>query len=186
MNLSGEKKLTLKLEKVWDALNNTNILQKTIPGCLDIKNLSKNEMLTTVQAKIGPINTKFKGQISISNIDLHKSYKISGKGNGAAGFASGSAQISFKATNDGTLLNYEVEANVGGKLAQIGSRLIQSTANKLTEEFFENLETILNNEEQTIKPPSPSLSEKEFKIPQIIWVVLISGFSIFSLWYFNS
>ena len=79
-----------------------------------------------------------------------------------------------------------MEANVGGKLAQIGSRLIQSTANKLTEEFFENLETILNNEEQTIKPPSPSLSEKEFKIPQIIWVVLISGFSIFSLWYFNS
>jgi hypothetical protein len=137
MDLTGEYRIAASRERVWEALNDPETLKASIPGCSDLQAVGDNSFTATVTAKVGPVKAKFQGQVTLSDMDPPNGYTIQGEGKGgAAGFAKGGAKITLLEDGDGTLLQYEVNANVGGKLAQIGSRLIDGTAKKLSGEFF--------------------------------------------------
>ena len=136
MKLTGSYKINLEKQKVWDALNNPEILKQSIPGCEEFKKNSNTEFTATATNKIGPFNASFTGEIEIKNIDAPNSYTIEGSGNSPVGFATGSAKVKLENSNGGTKLIYEVNANVGGKIAQVGSRLIDMTAKKMADIFF--------------------------------------------------
>ena len=137
MDLTGEYRIAASRERVWEALNDPETLKASIPGCSDLQAVGDNSFTATVTAKVGPVKAKFQGQVTLSDMDPPNGYTIQGEGKGgAAGFAKGGAKITLLEDGDGTLLRYEVNANVGGKLAQIGSRLIDGTAKKLSAEFF--------------------------------------------------
>ena len=136
MKLSGSYQIKLEKQKVWEALNDPEILKKSIPGCEEFKKESDTEFSATATNKIGPFNASFSGTIELKDINAPNSYKISGSGNSPVGFASGEAEVKLEDNKDGTKLIYEVEANVGGKIAQVGSRLIDMTAKKMADIFF--------------------------------------------------
>lgn len=140
MNMSGEQRIEAPVARVWDALNDPQILKASIPGCEKLEKKSDTELAATVKLKIGPVSAKFAGEVELKNLKPPHSYTIQGEGKGGiAGFAKGGADVTL--TEDGpdaTILSYEVRADVGGKLAQLGSRLIDSTAKKLAGQFFEN------------------------------------------------
>jgi carbon monoxide dehydrogenase subunit G len=138
MKMQGKVTIPATQEKVWAALNDPAILKACIPGCEVIEQLSPTELRATVRAKVGPVSASFKGQVTMSDLDPPNGYRISGEGTGgAAGFAKGGATVSLVAEGHDTILSYEVDANVGGKLAQIGQRLIDGTAKKMADEFFQ-------------------------------------------------
>ena len=137
MDMTGEVHLPAPREMVWRALNDPEVLKQSIPGCEEIQKLSDTEMTARVSAKVGPVSAKFTGKVLLSELDPPNGYTISGEGQGGvAGFAKGGAQVSLKDDTGGTMLSYKVQAQVGGKLAQIGSRLIDATARKMADEFF--------------------------------------------------
>jgi carbon monoxide dehydrogenase subunit G len=137
MDMTGEVRLPAPRETVWRALNDPEVLKQAIPGCEEIQKLSDTEMTARVSAKVGPVSAKFAGKVTLSDLDPPNGYTISGEGQGGvAGFAKGGAQVSLKDDTGGTMLSYKVNAQVGGKLAQIGSRLIDATARKMADEFF--------------------------------------------------
>jgi uncharacterized protein len=137
MELKGEQRVEASREKVWQALNDPKVLKACIPGCEELNQVGEHGFDAVVVAKIGPVKAKFKGNVELSNINPPESYTISGEGKGgAAGMAKGGADVFLEADGDATILKYTVKADVGGKLAQIGSRLIQSTANKYARDFF--------------------------------------------------
>jgi len=139
MEMSGEYKINASREKVWAALNDPEILKQSIPGCEEIVQQSDTEMTAQVTAKVGPVKAKFSGAVQLTDLDPPKSYRISGEGKGgAAGFAKGGANVMLEEDGAATLLKYEVDAQVGGKLAQLGARLIDGTAKKMASQFFEN------------------------------------------------
>ncbi|MGE0153590.1 MAG: carbon monoxide dehydrogenase subunit G [Reyranellaceae bacterium] len=138
MEMTGEYRIPAPRETVWAALNDPAILQACIPGCESLERSAENEFKATVRTKIGPVSARFSGKVTLSDFDPPKSYRISGEGQGgAAGFAKGGAVVTLEEDGAGTLLRYTANAQVGGKLAQIGSRLIDGTAKKLADEFFE-------------------------------------------------
>jgi carbon monoxide dehydrogenase subunit G len=144
--MNGEYRIEASREKVWAALNDTQILKESIPGCEEINRLSETEMTATVVAKVGPVKAKFTGQVTLSDLNPPNSYRISGEGKGgAAGFAKGGANISLQSDGNATVLSYSVDATVGGKLAQLGARLIDGTAKKLAGEFFANFADIVSD-----------------------------------------
>ncbi len=137
MDMTGEYHIAAPRQKVWDALNDPEILKQAIPGCETITKHSDTEMSATVRAKVGPVSARFGGKVTISDRDPPNSYKIMGEGTGGpAGFAKGGATVKLTDDGAGTKLSYAVEANVGGKLAQIGSRLIDATARQMADNFF--------------------------------------------------
>ena len=137
MEMTGEYRIPATRERVWEALNDPAVLQLSIPGCESLEKTSENGYAATVTAKVGPVKAKFSGQVTLSDLDPPNSYTISGEGKGgAAGFAKGDAKIQLIEDGGETVLKYEVHANVGGKLAQLGSRLIDGTSRKLAGEFF--------------------------------------------------
>ncbi len=136
MKLSGSYQINLEKQKVWEALNDPEILKKSIPGCEVFKKNSDTEFTATATNKIGPFNASFTGDIELKDLKPPNSYKIIGSGNSPVGFANGEAKVTLEDFNGGTKLNYIVEANVGGKIAQVGSRLIDMTAKKMTDVFF--------------------------------------------------
>jgi carbon monoxide dehydrogenase subunit G len=137
MELNGQQRIAATRQKVWDALNDPRVLKACIPGCESLTQDGDNAFEAIVQAKVGPVRAKFSGRVELSDIRPPESYRISGEGKaGPAGVAKGSADVSLVEDGDGTVLNYVVKADVGGKLAQIGSRLVQSTANKYAADFF--------------------------------------------------
>jgi carbon monoxide dehydrogenase subunit G len=137
MDMSGEVSIAAPREAVWRALNDPEILRQCIPGCEEIEKLSDTEMTAKVTAKVGPVKARFGGKVTLSDLDPPNGYKISGEGQGgAAGFAKGGAVVRLTPDGSGTVLHYEVNAAVGGKLAQIGSRLIDGTARKMADDFF--------------------------------------------------
>ncbi len=139
MDLSGEYRIPASREAVWRALNDPAVLQRCIPGCEELKKISDTEFSAKVTSKIGPVRAKFTGKVTLSDLDPPKSYTISGEGQGgAAGFAKGGATITLAEDGDGTVLTYTAVAQVGGKLAQIGSRLISGVSRKLADDFFGN------------------------------------------------
>ena len=137
MDMTGEVRIPATRQKVWQALNDPEVLKQAIPGCEEIEKLSDTEMTAKVTAKVGPVKARFGGKVTLSDLDPPNGYKITGEGNGgAAGFAKGGATVRLNDVDGGTMLSYTVEAHVGGKLAQIGSRLIDGTARKMADEFF--------------------------------------------------
>ena len=136
MKLSGSYQINLSKEKVWEALNDPEILKKSIPGCEEFTKNSDTEFTATATNKIGPFNASFTGDIELKELNPPNSYKITGSGNSPVGFASGEASVKLEDENGGTKLIYEVEANVGGKIAQVGARLIDMTAKKMADIFF--------------------------------------------------
>jgi hypothetical protein len=137
MDLTGEYRITAPREAVWDALNDPEILKQCIDGCEELNKDSDTQFSARVTAKVGPVRAKFTGKVTLSNIDAPNGYTISGEGQGGvAGFAKGGADVSL--TEDGavTVLNYAAKAEVGGKLASVGSRLVEGVAKKTADDFF--------------------------------------------------
>jgi len=137
MEMTGEVRIPASREVVWAALNDPAVLKACIPGCDSLEMTSPTEMTAAVTAKVGPVKAKFTGAVTLSNIRPAEGYTISGEGKGGvAGFAKGGADVALEPDGDGTLLKYTAKAQVGGKLAQLGARLIDSTAKKMADEFF--------------------------------------------------
>ena len=144
MEMNGEERIAAPREKVWAALNDPEVLKQCIPGCESLEKTGDNTMTATVKLKIGPVSAKFAGDVTLENINAPESYTISGEGKGGvAGFAKGGADV--KLTEDGpdTILSYDVKAQVGGRIAQLGSRLIDSTSKKLAGQFFSKFGSVV-------------------------------------------
>ena len=136
MKLTGSYKLNVKKEHVWKALNDQNILKQCIPGCESFEKESNTVFSATATNQIGPMNATFSGTVKLSNIQENQSYILSGEGQSSVGFANGSAYVKLTEENGVTTLLYEVNVNVGGKIAQLGSRLINGVAKKMSDYFF--------------------------------------------------
>ena len=146
MKLSGSYQINLEKQKVWEALNDPEVLKKAIPGCEEFIKNSDTEFTAKATNKIGPFNASFTGDIELGDLDPPHSYKISGSGNSPVGFASGEATVKLEDHENGTKLVYEVQANVGGKIAQVGSRLIDMTAKKMADIFFGKFSEIISKD----------------------------------------
>lgn len=152
MDLTGEYIIEAPRQRVWEALNDPDVLRACIPGCETLEKKSDTEMAATVVTKIGPVKAKFSGEVRLENINAPVSYTIAGEGKGGiAGFAKGGADVVLDEVPEGTKLSYVVKAQIGGKLAQLGSRLIDSTVKKLADQFFQNFS-------QAVAPKDSSLA----------------------------
>lgn len=157
MELAGEYTIPAPREKVWQALNDPEVLAACIPGCEELEKVSDNAFTAKVKIKIGPVSVKFAGAVTLEDLDPPKGYSIVGEGKGGvAGFAKGGAKVTLEDVAGETVLRYIADAQVGGKLAQIGSRLIAGTARKLADKFFSALV-------ETIAPGSTLPAESDDK-----------------------
>ncbi len=144
MEIKGEYRIAAAREKVFAALNDVTILQACIPGCESLEKTSDTEMKAKVRMRIGPVSASFTGKVTLSDLDPPNGYKISGEGQGgAAGFAKGGAVVTLREDGADTVLNYNVDAQVGGKIAQVGARLIDGTARKLADGFFSKFAAVV-------------------------------------------
>lgn len=146
MDMNGAQRIEATPQTVWAALNDVDVLKACIPGCETINKTSDTEMDAKVTLKIGPVKASFTGKVTLSDLDPPHGYTISGEGSGgAAGHAKGGAKVRLESIDDGaaTMLHYEVQAQIGGKLAQLGSRLIDATAKKLAGDFFQKFGAIV-------------------------------------------
>jgi carbon monoxide dehydrogenase subunit G len=138
MDMTGERRIAAPRQTVWQALNDPEVLKASIPGCQSLDKLSDTEMKATAAVRVGPISARFTGTVHLTDIDAPNSYAIGGEGQGGvAGFAKGGAKVRLEDDSDGTMLRYEVHAQVGGKIAQLGARLIDATAKQMADAFFE-------------------------------------------------
>jgi carbon monoxide dehydrogenase subunit G len=144
MDMTGERRIPAPRDRVWQALNDPLVLKAAIPGCESLEKLSDAEMTATVSVKIGPIAARFTGRVNLSDIDPPNGYRIAGEGHGGvAGFAKGGATVTLQADGDDTLLKYEVTAQVGGKIAQLGARLIDASARQMADAFFDRFAALV-------------------------------------------
>ena len=196
MDMAGEYRIPATRETVWRALNDPEILKQCIPGCESIEKLSDTEFTARVALAVGPVKAKFVGKVALSDLDPPRSYTIAGEGQGGvAGFGKGSATV--RLADEGasaTVLHYTAQANVGGKLAQIGARLVDATARKLAEEFFGRFATLVGGPvseapargpDTTLEPQigtnveTPSARPSRPALPPALWIpaliVLIGG-----------
>jgi len=138
MDMRGQQHILADRATVWEALNDPRILKACIPGCQELTKSSDTEMTAVAVIKVGPVSARFQGAVTLSDLDPPNGYRISGEGQGGvAGFAKGTAVVRLEPVDDGTLLRYEVDAQIGGKLSQLGGRLIDATARKMSGLFFE-------------------------------------------------
>ena len=160
MDMLGEYRIAAPRQTVWEGLNDPEVLKQSIPGCHEIQRISDTELTAQVTIKVGPVKAKFNGNVTLSDLNPPESYTISGEGKGgAAGFAKGGAKVKLVEDGAETVLTYEVTANVGGKLAQIGQRLIQSTAKKMADEFFGKFAAIVSQPAAPAEPADASTPE---------------------------
>ena len=153
MEMKGEYRIPAPRPKVWDALNDPEILKQCIAGCQSLDKTSDSEFSAQVRSKVGPVSAKFSGKVSLSDINPPESYTISGEGTGGvAGFAKGGASVHLAEDGTDTVLTYNANATVGGKLAQIGSRLIDSTAKKMADDFFGKFAEIVGGDDAGAEP----------------------------------
>ena len=146
MDINGEFRVPVPRERVWEALNDPEVLKECIPGCESIERQSEREFLAVIRSRIGPVSARFDSRIELSNLVPPASYTLSGAGKGgAAGFGKGTADVKLEAQGDETLLRYEAELQVGGKLAQIGSRLVAAAARKIASDFFSRFVATLSD-----------------------------------------
>ena len=180
MEMTGEYRIPASREKVWESLNDPEVLAKCIPGCQELKRESETELSARVKSRVGPVSATFTGKVTMSDMDPPNSCKLSGDGQGGvAGFAKGGAEIKLVEDGSETVLSYVATAQVGGKLAQIGSRLIDSTAKKMANEFFGKFaeevggETEPENSPESTPEPEPAASpppEQPSGLSPKVWV----------------
>ena len=157
--MTGEQLIAAPQQATWEALNDPDVLKACVPGCESITLVNPNEYQVLMTAKVGPVSAKFRGRLSLSDIKPPHSYSLAFEGQGgAAGFAKGGAQVRLFPEKDQTRLVYEAKANVGGKLAQIGSRLVDAAAKKVADEFFNNFNKRMSSSEDTtvVIAPEPA------------------------------
>ncbi|MBI2719845.1 MAG: carbon monoxide dehydrogenase subunit G [Rhizobiales bacterium] len=143
MKMSGEETISASRETVWQALNDIEVLRQCIPGCESISRISDTELEAKVVVKIGPVKARFSGNVTLSDLDPPKGYRISGQGSGGlAGNAAGGANVRLEEVPEGTKLSYDVDAQVGGKIASLGARFIDPTARSLAAQFFEKFAAV--------------------------------------------
>jgi len=170
MQMSGEYRIPAPRQAVWDALNDPEILKQCIPGCEELVRNGENGFNAKVVAKVGPVRAKFGGTVELSDIDPPNGYTISGQGQGgAAGFAKGGAAVKLAEDGEDTVLSYTVDASVGGKLAQIGSRLIDATSKKMADDFFSRLAEVVAGPAAAEAAPLPAAPEAG-RLPAYVWV----------------
>ncbi len=144
MQMSGEQRIAAPRQRVWAALNDPEVLKRCIPGCQSLEKESDERLRAVVEVKIGPIGARFNGVVTLSDLDAPNGYTITGEGQGGtAGFAKGGAKVRLADDNGGTLLSYDVDAQVGGRLAQLGGPMIDATAKQLAGKFFQQLGEVL-------------------------------------------
>jgi uncharacterized protein len=145
MTMSGEVQLNAPREEVYKKLNDPEVLKACIPGCEQLDKVSDTEFQAISTMKVGPVKARWKGKVTLSDLDPPNGYKISGEGEGGvAGFAKGGAAVALSDKDGGTLLSYNVEAQIGGKLAQLGQRLIAGAAKKMADDFFDKFAKSVN------------------------------------------
>lgn len=163
MEFSGEYRIPAPRQKVWEALNDPAILQQAIPGCESLEKTSDTELKAAVRMRVGPVSAKFGGKVTLSDFDPPNSYRISGEGQGgAAGFAKGGAVVKLADDGGATVLTYTADAQVGGKIAQVGARLIEGTAKKLADEFFSKFAELVG---ASAEPPPQSAAAAASSTP---------------------
>ena len=147
MTMTGEAVLPADRQRVWAALNDPAVLKACIPGCQELEKTSDTEFQATVRAAVGPVKATFKGRVQLLDLDPPNGYRIAGEGQGGvAGFAKGGANVRLEEADGGTRMTYDVEAQIGGKLAQLGGRLINGVAKKYADDFFANFAKALTPE----------------------------------------
>lgn len=157
MEMTGEYRIPAPKQVVWDALNDPAILKAAIPGCESVERLSDTEMTATVTAAVGPVKAKFRGKVTLSDLDPPNGYTISGEGQGGpAGFGKGGAKVRLTEEGGETVLRYEAQAQVGGKLAQIGARLVDGAAKKIADQFFANFSQTVGAMAASAQPAAPT------------------------------
>lgn len=173
MQMSGEYRIPAPRQAVWDALNDPEILKRCLPGCEELVKNGANSFEAKVAAKVGPVRAKFGGTVELSDIDPPNGYRIAGQGQGgAAGFAKGGATVRLAEDGSDTVLSYSVDASVGGKLAQIGSRLIDATAKKMADDFFQRFAEIVGGaaEGAQLEAAPEEAPVEEKRLPAYVWV----------------
>jgi uncharacterized protein len=166
MEMTGEQRIALPQQKVWEALNDPEILQACIPGCETIAKVADNEYKVSMTASVGPVKAKFNGKLVLSDLNPPHSYALAFEGSGgAAGFGKGGAQVALQPQGNETLLTYKATATVGGKLAQIGSRLIDGVARKMADDFFARFNEKVATPATAEAPPSGSTSTSVATLP---------------------
>ena len=149
MQMSDSRTIKAPREVVWEAILNPEVLKACVPGCTEMSGSAEEGFEATVVQKVGPVKATFKGQVNLEDMDAPNTVKLVGEGKGgAAGFAKGSAVVRLEEAEDGTLLTYDVDASVGGKLAQLGSRIIDGFAKKMADQFFENLRIAIEGSDE--------------------------------------
>lgn len=149
MKMNEQRSIPAPREQVWQALNDPEVLKAAMPGCDVFEATGDAEYLAQLTAKVGPVKARFKFKITLEDVNAPHGYTLNGEGQGgAAGFAKGSARVDLEETTEGTLLDYTVAATVGGKLAQLGARLIDGTAKKMADAFFDNFVALLSGESE--------------------------------------
>ncbi|MGF1563138.1 MAG: carbon monoxide dehydrogenase subunit G [Geminicoccaceae bacterium] len=143
MDMTGEYRIPAPRDVVWDALNDPDVLKESITGCEEMTKVSDTHLHAQVTAKVGPVKAKFGGDVNLEDLNPPESYTLVGSGKGAAGVAKGRAHVNLQPDGEGTLLTYSAHADVGGKLAQLGARLVQGTAKKMADEFFSKFSSIV-------------------------------------------
>ncbi len=191
MEISGEYRIAAPRQTVWEGLNDPEVLKQCIPGCEEIVKISDTEMSAKVKAKVGPVSAKFAGDVTLSNLKPPESYTISGQGkSGAAGFAKGSADVSLEADGNETILRYTATALVGGKLAQIGSRLIKGAADKMARDFFGKFSEVVAagapavEAPPPVEEPAPAAAEAQGGLSPKVWVIGVIVIAALALWIF--
>lgn len=180
MEMTGEQRIPAPRSTVWNALNDPEILRQSIPGCEEVRKVSDTEFEATVTAKVGPVSARFKGKVTLSDIDAPNGYTITGEGQGGvAGFGKGGAKVTLLDDGPDTLLNYSASAQVGGKLAQIGSRLVDAAARKMADDFFSRFGVIVAEQVAAAvpageipapRPAAPPTPPSRAGLPTWVWV----------------
>jgi uncharacterized protein len=196
MDMTGERRIPAPRKRVWDALNDPQVLKACIPNCESIEQGSPTELKAAVAVKVGPISARFTGKLNLLDLNPPTSYRLEGEGQGGvAGFAKGGAAVTLSDDGAGTLLAYEVRAQVGGKLAQLGARLIDATAKQQADIFFDRFVAAVAGAEEgvALPPPAPaqisllSLVPREiFGLPIVAWIGIVIFLVIFLLIYGHS
>jgi uncharacterized protein len=199
MEMTGEFRIPAPRQRVWEGLNDPEVLKQCIPGCQTLEKVSDTEFNGKVVASVGPVRATFGGKVTLSDLDPPQSYTISGEGSGGvAGFAKGGAKVNLAEDGAATLLTYAVQAQVGGKLAQVGSRLIDGVARKMANDFFGHFAAVMAPEQPEAAavteparvavetpPPAPPPRPTGLRLPPAVWVTGLAVIIILLLYFFT-
>ena len=200
MEMTGEFRIPAPRQRVWEGLNDPEVLKQCIPGCQALEKVSDTEFNGRVVASVGPVRATFGGKVTLSDLDPPQSYTISGEGSGGvAGFAKGGAKVNLAEDGAATVLTYAVQAQVGGKLAQVGSRLIDGVARKMANDFFGHFAAVMAPEQPApaaagaeparvaaeTPPPLPAPRPTSARLPPAVWVTGLAVVIIVLLYFFT-